>query len=321
MNTSLLSIVRSHRFLFALIIAASVLCISAFAFAAIVSGGFQTASSVQVTTTTLTINKPATSAGDFMIATIAIYGGSSATISSVPAGWTQIARTDNDATLSVVSYWKIDTGSEPSSYEWVIDGQTTAEGGIVKYSGVDATSPIDASAGNTGLGVTATTSAITTTAGNDEVIAVFAVDEGKTNTAGSYFATSTGMMEKFDVSNTPYGPSLSVQDAVQATAGTAASKSSAIGAGNKAKNWATQQIALRLAVPAITFDNITYTNNYNTSQDTVPLTVGSGANRMLLVSVLVNPPAPPYDIVSNVTYASVQATQLAKTFYTRSPSR
>src|SRR6266481_3795732 len=120
-NESLSSFARSHRLLVSTAIAGGVLCISAVAFAAISSGAFTTASSVQVTTTTLTINKPATSVGDLMLATIAIHGGSSANISTVPTGWTQIARTDNDAALTVVTYWKIDSGSEPSSYEWIID--------------------------------------------------------------------------------------------------------------------------------------------------------------------------------------------------------
>jgi len=244
-NGSLMSFIRSHRRLVSIIIGSGVLCAGTLAFAAISSGAFTTKSSVQVTTTTLTLDKPSTATSDVMLATIAIHGGSSANISTVPTGWTLIARTDNDAALSVVTYWKKDSGSEPSSYEWIVDGQTTAEGGITAYSGVSGTVPVDASAGNTGLGLTATTSAITTTAANDEVVAVYAVDEGKTTTAGSYFSTSTGMTQMFDVSNTPFGPSLSVQEATQATAGTVASKSSSIGGNNKAKNWATQVIALR----------------------------------------------------------------------------
>src|SRR6266404_3872132 len=208
-KNSIISNLRFRRITLSVAAACATLCVSAVAFAAISSGAFTTASSVQVTTTTLTINKPTVSTGDLMLATIAIHGGSAANINTVPTGWTQIARTDNDASITLVSYWKVAGGSEPSSYEWIVDGQTTAKGGITKYSGVDGTTPVDASAGNAGLGLTATTSAITTTAANDEVIAVFAVDEGKTNTAGAYFSTSTGMTKKFDVSNTPYGPSLS----------------------------------------------------------------------------------------------------------------
>jgi Concanavalin A-like lectin/glucanases superfamily len=249
----LASFAYSHRRLVSLIIGVSTLCVSAVAFAAISSGAFTTASSVQVTTTTLTINKPTTSTGDLMLATIAIHGGSSANISAVPTGWTQIARTDNDAALRLVSYWKIDSASEPSSYQWVIDGQTTAKGGITAYSGVDSSNPIDVPAqGNTGLSSSATTSAITTTSASDTVVAVFAVDEGKSSNSGSYFSPASGMSEKFDVSNTPFGPSISLQEAVQTTPGTFSSKSSSISGGNKPRNWATQMIALKMPPPVPT---------------------------------------------------------------------
>src|SRR5713226_8159721 len=77
------------------------LLFSSLAFAAISSGDFKTASSVQVTTTSLTISKPTVSTGDLMLATIAIHGGSSAIISTVPTGWTQIAKTDNDANITL----------------------------------------------------------------------------------------------------------------------------------------------------------------------------------------------------------------------------
>jgi hypothetical protein len=269
------SFARSHRRLVSLIIGVGTLSVAAVALAAISSGAFTTASSVQVTTITLTINKPTVSTGDLMLATIAIHGGSAANISTVPTGWTQIARTDNDASLALVTYWKIDSGSEPSSYQWIVDGQTTAKGGITVYSGVNGATPVDASAGNTGLGITATTSAITTTEANDELVAVFALDEGKTNTAGSYFSTSTGMTKKFDVSNTPFGPSISVQEATRVTAGTAASKSSAIGGNNKPKNWAAQQIALKTGEAS--FDSSdTWTAPAGVTSVTVDLWGGGG---------------------------------------------
>jgi VCBS repeat-containing protein len=108
------------------------------------------------------------------------------------------------------------------------------------------------------------------------VIAVFAVDEGKTNTAGSYFSTATGMTEKFDVSNTPFGPSISVQEAVQVTAGATSSKSSDIGNGNKARNWATQIIALR-PEPAIAAP-VAYWKLDGNSNDAVGSNNGSDSN-------------------------------------------
>ena len=223
-----------------------VLCLTAVATAAITYQSSQTAASTQVTYTTVDVSKPTSVAsGDLMIASVAVHGGDMAVVSSVPTGWTLIGSTTNDGSLLLLSYWKIAGGSEPSSYEWQINGQTTAEGGITRYTGTHTSDPIDAASGNTGLGTTATTSAITTTAASDTIVTLFAVDEGKTTTSGSYFGTPTGMTERYDVSNTPFGPSIALDDVVQTTAGSVASKSSAIGGNNKAKNWASEVIALR----------------------------------------------------------------------------
>jgi hypothetical protein len=232
-------------------IAAGILVFAAVAVASITSGDFKYAASSQVPTTNVTVTKPSSSARDVMIATIAIHGGSSAVVGTVPSGWHLIASTTNDASLTLLSYWKTDSGSEPSSYQWTIDNQTYGEGAITAYSGVDNSHPIDVSdaPGNPGLSTTATTSPITTTAANDTVISVFAVDEGKTGNAGSYFSTPTGMTLKYDVSNTPFGPSIAQFEKLQSTAGTFTSASSSISGGNKPKNWATQVIALKMIPP------------------------------------------------------------------------
>ncbi len=253
MNRSLTSLVYLHWGLVAAFVTGSVLCISAVAFATIISGDYETAHSTQVTTTQIAIAKPTVVVGDLMLASIAVHGGSAAVISTVPSGWAQIERTNNDVNIALVSYWKIAGASEPSTYTWVIDGQTTAEGGITAYGGVIGAAPIDVAAGNIGLGTTATTSEITITAANEQIVAIFAVDEGKSNHAGTYFTTSSGMTEKFDTANTPYGPAMAQDEVIQATAGVVGSKSSAISGGNKAKYWAAQQIAFRPAPPTLTF--------------------------------------------------------------------
>ena len=58
------------------------------------------------------------------------------------------------------------------------------------------------------------------------------------------------MTEKYDVSNTPFGPSMSLDEMVQSTTGTVGSKSSSISGGNKPRNWASQQIAIKPIPPA-----------------------------------------------------------------------
>ena len=228
------------------LLALGALLTASVAIAAIISGSFATNKSNDVTITQLTISKPTSVAvGDLLLANIAINGGNAAVVTP-PTGWTQILRTDNDTNISIISYWKIAGVSEASSYTWIIDHQTTAEGGIIQYSGVDITNPIDASTGNVGFGIVATTSAITTSSPNEEVVTLFAADVGKATNAGAYFTSPVGMTEKYDVSNTPFGPSIATNDAIQVAAGNAGSKSSTV-AGNKNRNWVAQQIALRPA--------------------------------------------------------------------------
>ena len=72
-------------FIAAAIGAAILMWVSGVAVASISSGNLATASSTQVTTTNVTINKPSTATGDVMLATIAVHGGSSVVVSSVPS--------------------------------------------------------------------------------------------------------------------------------------------------------------------------------------------------------------------------------------------
>ncbi len=213
------------------------------ALADIVSGPFITSHSSDVTVTQLSIARPAVTAGNLMLANIAINGGTSATVTA-PTGWTQILRTDNDTNISLISYRKIVGASEPSSYTWSIDHQTTAEGGITVYSGVDTANPVDAYAGNSGFGLLATTTTVTTSTASSTIVTLFAIDVGKENTAGAYFSIPSSMTEEYDTSNTPFGPSTAQHEMIQAVAGSTGSKSSTI-SGNKSRNWVAQQIALR----------------------------------------------------------------------------
>lgn len=154
---------------------------TAVAVAAIVSGTPTTNHSTDVTITQLTLSTPTVATGDLMLANISVNGGSAATVTA-PAGWTQILRTDNDTNVSILSYWKIAGPSEPASYTWAVDHQTTMEGGITPYSGVDTANPIDASVGNAGFGTVATTTAVTTSSANEVVVSLLAADIGKTAT-------------------------------------------------------------------------------------------------------------------------------------------
>lgn len=305
MKKLLILLTHSRRKLIAILLGAGALGVGV-ATAAIISGASTTNISAHVTYTQLTINKPAVTTGDVMIASIAVLDGSIVGVTP-PTGWTQIARTDNDINVTLISYWKAVGTSEPVTYTWTIDEQTKAVGGITPYSGVDAINPIDSVAGNTGFGTIATTTAITASAANEEIVTLFATDVNKT------FSTPSGMTQKYSLAHVNAGPLTAAYDVTQVNSGTVASKSTNI-AGNKSRNWSSQAIALRLPSQSIAFDaaSSNFTSSPGTSIST-PHTV-SGSNRILFVSVNIgkNCGNCQGDLLTGVTYNGAPLTLVGK---------
>jgi hypothetical protein len=287
MQRNILGFARARYYVFlALVIS---LCGVSFALADIVSQSFSVNSSNDVTITQLTIDRPdSVVIGDLLLANISFNGGNMATVTP-PTGWTQILRTDNDTNVGLISYRKIAGAIEPDNYTWTIDHQTTAEGGVIRYTGVDAINPIDAYSGNSGYGIVATTTSITTNSANDEIVTLFATDVGKNTDAGVYFSEPLGTTEKYDVSNTPFGPSTAADEMIQTTIGGTGSKSSTI-TGNKQRNWVAQQIALR-KLPVV--PTVNGAASIGVNEDTGPLassitfshTVDPGNNQVLIVTM------------------------------------
>jgi Concanavalin A-like lectin/glucanases superfamily len=274
MHVKTLSLTRSQMQTVALALGFAVLAFGTVVGAAIISGAFTTASSTQVTTTVLTLAKPQSLEGSLLLAHVAINGGNSAIVSS-PAGWTLIARTDNDTNVALLSYWKTVMADEPVSYTWTVQGQTTAKGGIIAYSGVNNTHPIDVVASSTGFSNTAIAPAITTTGTNEQVVALFATDEGKAASASAYFSTPSGMTEKYDVTNIPFGPSIAADEITQPSPGIANAKSASL-PGGKSRNWSAQHIALRSLPPVP--QPVAYWKLDGNSNDAVGVNHGSDMN-------------------------------------------
>jgi hypothetical protein len=287
-----------------LILAAFCVLSALVALADIASNEFSTAASTNVTIINVQINKPSNvSQNDILVADVVVNGGDAATITA-PSGWTLIRRTDNDTNTAMASYYKVAGSSEPSSYTWSIDSQTRAEGGITRYSGVDMSNPVDTSAGNFGRGTTATTSAITTASNNEGVIALYGFDVGN---SGNYFSAPSGMTEKYDVSNSPLGPSTAADDALQTSAGSTGSKTSTI-SGGKARNWVSQIIALNkptATVPSINGSITTQTvDGIATTSVVFSHTVAAGNNHVLIVTMGSN-----NSVDSSATYDGITMTQ------------
>ena len=239
-----------------------------------------------------------------MLASVAVDDGTSDNVTP-PPGWTQIARTDNDVNVALISYWKIAGSQEPTSYTWLISNQTRAVGGITRYSSVDPTNPIDTIVSNTGFSATATTTAITTSAANEEVVSLFATNVAKT------FSTPAGMNQKYNQSHAAtVGPSIAAFDTLQVSAGST-STASTIDL-HAARYWSTQQIALRSPNPHIAIDTHAGGSwgSYLNGPFVLPMTI-SGSNRLLMVHVTIEDPTNP-DQVTAATFGGNNLTLLQK---------
>jgi hypothetical protein len=219
--------------------------------------------------TTLVINKPAgVVQGDVMLATIAATGNGAIT---APSGWTVVTNTPQGTALRHATYYKVAGAAEGASYSWSLGTSRSAAGGIVDYSGVNQTAPVDASATATATSGNAVAASVTTSAASDQVVASVSFATATTATPD---ATTT---ERYDVSS---GSTTSeAADFVQATAGATTAKTVTPAASGSA--WIAATIALRDASQAIlsvsTAAVPSFSANLNTGDQaktyTVPLTL------------------------------------------------
>jgi len=189
----------------------------------------------------ITMAKPtAVVSGDVMVAAIWIKGGSTeiGTITP-PPGWT-LVRNENYYNLdALVTYYKVATSSEPAGYTWSFSTSPGLLGGIVAYSGVNQTTPVDRSAGDQSFyGSTSVPApSVTTTVANTRMISFFAYyDPGS-------FMPPAGMTERFDISNSVSFMSFSADDESRPSAGPTGTRTAV--ASGAANHWITQTIALK----------------------------------------------------------------------------
>jgi PKD repeat protein len=123
---------------------------------------------------TNTVVLPAPSArapGDRLLAAIATRGGPTLT---PPSGWTLVRQDIKSTTVRQAIYSHVATSSEPTSYTWTLSSAQGAAGVMLDYSGVSATTPVDAQGGQVGAAASKSIVApsVTTTT-NDEVVAFY----------------------------------------------------------------------------------------------------------------------------------------------------
>lgn len=221
-----------------LVLAAVVALVMAAPARAAVSFVSATSSANAGTTSSETITKPGgVASGSVLVATITAAGTGAIT---PPSGWTQIQ--DVTTTLRQTSYYHVATSSEPANYTWTLGSARLASGGIVAYSGVDGSVPVDASATASGSSGNASIPSVTTNVAGDTVLA--AVGSAGTWSSNS-IVPGASTTERYDISNA--GTESEAADFAQATAGATPSKTATPATGGA---WIAQAIALDPATSA-----------------------------------------------------------------------
>jgi MSHA biogenesis protein MshQ len=168
---------------------------SSCAFAQTVS--FRSSSQASIQSGNLSIAQPSgTSSGDVMVATIAVRP-SSITVTA-PSGWTLVRQVVNGSTISLQTYYKVATSSEPSSYTWTMStaGFVGASGGIVSLIGADTSNPVDAESGQANASSTSQAApSVTTTQSNSMLVTAHAIASSVT------WAAPAGMTEAADTAS------------------------------------------------------------------------------------------------------------------------
>jgi len=151
--------------------------------------------SVATATNSGTCSAPSgVASGDIMVATVVWFDSLGLTVTP-PSGWTLFSTAEftvftPGGPVHSKLYWKLAGGSEPADYTWTISAGPYTEVGILAYSGVDNTTPIDASASDIGEGGgTVTPPSITTTVANTVLLAFL-------HDYGNAMSTPSGMTQR-----------------------------------------------------------------------------------------------------------------------------
>ena len=142
-----------------------------------------------------------TSAGDLMVAEIAISSGS-ARIPTPPSGWTTFSSLHRPLApfLSEWIWYRVAGSSEPVSYAWTAPQAYRWAGGIISYRGVNtsATLPFDGSSEASGVrGTSLTAPSFMTADAGDQLLAFFS------GTGNNYSTAPLGMNHQWTVDSGP----------------------------------------------------------------------------------------------------------------------
>jgi hypothetical protein len=160
------------------------------------------ANNIGTNVTSVTVNKPAgVAAGTVMVALVTFYNTRTTVTTTAPAGWTHLGSQISTNNRYQNVYYKVATAAEPATYAWTFSRASYIGIGISAFSGVSATTPVDASATQTDASSTtpAAPSAVANSNG-DMLLALWGY--GRQITASSY---SAGLTQSFTTSTTNVG--------------------------------------------------------------------------------------------------------------------
>ena len=94
----------------------------------------------------VTIDVPPSSAGDVMVATIAMgnTGQTAAPAFTAPTGWTVVDQTNKGLDSALATYWHVASDTEPATVTWTFNEVMEGVAWISAYANVSTTAPIDA---------------------------------------------------------------------------------------------------------------------------------------------------------------------------------
>ena len=116
--------------------------------------------------TSITVNRPTGLAvGDLLLAAVSIDGGTGASITAAPAGWTLLggAKVNSTTNVGQAVYWRVATATDvaASGFTWSINTAKRMSAAVMRVTGVDTANPIAASTVNQGTGTTLSASGLT----------------------------------------------------------------------------------------------------------------------------------------------------------------
>ncbi|MEW5995894.1 MAG: hypothetical protein AB1744_16070, partial [Candidatus Zixiibacteriota bacterium] len=134
--------------------------------------------------TDITVSTPAgTSQGDLLIAVVVTDGNTSGTLAPPGGeGWTEINVGQQSGAVTLGVWWKLADASESPSHQftWSGGGQESYAW-MMRFTGHDPTSPINASATNGGSSSSPTCPSVTTTVANTMIVRIGGFDDDYIN--------------------------------------------------------------------------------------------------------------------------------------------